>query len=182
MPDSPSRGISATVSRHHRPHDGSRPALCAASPLSSLASDPRSDAGPAREIGAGDLPPPTRLRLRGCIPRTMSHRDGQLADLRPLSGAKSRQRVSCPFGSRVRICLNCPSRSLLWETLDEALGRQQLLVSLPDPRVDVGRGAAPVGDRLDRPEVVLAGGTGQEAAVSLEVRVEFLLALRCCLR
>ena len=63
------------------------------------------------------------------------------------------------------------------EALDEAFGREQLLVPLPDPRVDVRRGAAPVRDRLDRPEVELAGRAGQEAAVSLEVGVELVVAL-----
>ena len=39
------------------------------------------------------------------------------------------------------------------------------------------RGAAPIGDRLDCPEVILASRASQEAAVSLEVRVEIFLAL-----
>src|SRR5215472_8217338 len=43
--------------------------------------------------------------------------------------------------------------------------------------MDVRRGTAPVGDGLDRPEVVFAGRAGQEAAVPLEVRIESLLAL-----
>jgi hypothetical protein len=64
------------------------------------------------------------------------------------------------------------------EALDEAFGRQQLLAALPDSSVDVGRRPALVGDRLDRPEVVLAGRTGQEAAVSLEVRIELLAVAR----
>ena len=53
----------------------------------------------------------------GLYPRTMSHRAASSPIFEPLTGAKSRQRVSWPLGSRARICLNCPSRSLLGKPL-----------------------------------------------------------------
>ena len=57
--------------------------------------------------------------------------------------------------------------------LDVALGGEELLVALLDLEVDVGRTAG-VRDRLDRAEVVLAAGTREEPAESLEVAVVLL--------
>ena len=65
----------------------------------------------------GRSPAPDRLRHRGCISRTMSHLAASSPIIESLSGTKSKQSVSWPLGSRFRICLNCPSRSLLGKPL-----------------------------------------------------------------
>ena len=97
---------------------------------------------------------------------------GELADPRALDRGEVEAEGLVALGVAGPDLLELAVPLVAREALDEAFGRQQLLVPLPDSRVDVRRGAAPVGDRLDRPEVVLAGRAGQEAAVSLEVRVE----------
>src|SRR5262249_21338871 len=101
---------------------------------------------------------------------------GELADPGALDRGEVHAEARVPLGVAGPDLVELPVPLVAREDLDEALGRQQLLVPLPDPRVDVRRGAAPVGDRLDRPEVVFAGRAGQEAAISLEVRVEVGLA------
>ena len=118
----------------------------------------------------------------GVYPRTMSHFAASSPIFEPLSGAKSRQSVSWPFGSRARICWNWPSRSLLGKPLMKHSVVSSFLSPFQIRAWICAAGRPAVGDGLDRPEVVFAGRTGQEAAVSLEVRVELLPVPRVLLK
>jgi hypothetical protein len=110
-----------------------------------------------------------RLRRRGVYPKTMSQFAASSLIFEPLSGAKSRQRLVWPLGSRLRICLNCPSSSLPGKPLMKHSVVSSFL-SLPDSHMNVRCGAALVGNWLDCPEIELAARARQEAAVSLEIR------------
>src|SRR5947199_7263164 len=95
---------------------------------------------------------------------------GQFADLRDLDLGKVEAEGLVALGVASPDLLELAVPLVPWVALHEALGREQLLVPLPDPRVDMRRGAASVGDRLVRLEVVFAGRAGQESGVPLKVR------------
>jgi hypothetical protein len=102
---------------------------------------------------------------------------GKLSHLRALDRREIQAESLVPLGIAAPDTAKLTISLVPRVALDETFGRQQLLVPLPDSRVNVRRRAASVRDRLDRPEVVFAGRAREEAAVSLEIRVELFVAL-----
>ena len=64
-------------------------------------------------------------------------------------------------------------------SVDEQLRGIDATPVLTDAEVDVRR-ATGIGDRLDRAEIVLAGGVGQKPAIALEIAVAGVRGDRAC--
>ena len=94
---------------------------------------------------------------------------GQFADLRPLDRRElSREQLAIEDAdSRKSDVID----EVPWMAGDVQLGREQFAVAFFDLEVNVRRGPAGVGDRLDRAEAIAAVRSGQEPAEALEILV-----------
>ena len=127
------------------------------------------------ELGLVYASPGGRLRPGGVSEDDVPSR-GQLADLRVLDRGEVQAEGLVALGVAAPDRLNCPSRSLPAYPLTKHSVVSSFLSPFQTCTWMCAAGRPAVGDRLDGPEVVLAGRAGQEAAESLEVRVELLLA------